>query len=242
MAEETKKSSSDSPKTDDTENKEKAPDKSVKDLTGSKFETPEALAKAYKELESKLGEQSEEVRQSREFMTVAEPVFEVIRKDPELFKTIDDKLRNTESKDNSKDEKSADKTTDQEDVRSTTREILLKSFENKHGIDKLSADERRKLKGTIGNVITELTGTNLDAVDLRRLDSVLENAYTLAKSRIEDKSTLEAIATAEKSDEGSIPSVPASSGKEGKTLTPEEAQVAERLGLSRDEYNSGKTE
>ena len=185
------KAPSESPKTEETANKEKALEKSVEDLTGGKFDSPEKLAKAYKELESKLGEQSNEVKEVREYMSVAQPVFDVIKNDPELFKTIDQKLRGgLDSKDS--DKADADTTTNQEDVRDTTRNMVMASFENKHGINKLSADEQKTLKNAIGVEISELTGTSYKEVDLRRLGSVLEKAYILAKNGIEDKSTLPA--------------------------------------------------
>ena len=222
---------------EETADKEKALDQSITDLTEGKFKSVEDLAKAYKEAESKIGEQGQEVSQVREFMSIAQPVFDVIRDDPELFKTIDEKLRNPKT---DKAESKDDKTTDQDDVRTTTRQMIIDSFENKYNISKLSADEQKSIRNTIGNVVSELTGTSYDRIDLRRLNSVLENAYVLAKNRIKDKSTLEALEEAEKAEEGSISSIPSSGGKEGPNLTPDEASVAEKLGLSRDQYLSGK--
>lgn len=230
------KAPSESPKTEETADKEKALDQSIEELTEGKFKSVEDLAKAYKQAESKIGEQGQEVTQVREFMSVAQPVFDVIRDDPDLFKTIDERLRNPKAKTESKD----DKTTEQDDVRATTRQMIVDSFENKYNISRLSADEQKLLRGTIGNVVSELTGTSYDKVDLRRLNSVLENAYVLAKNRIKDKSTLEALEEAEKTEEGSISSIPSKGEKEGPTLTPEEASAAEKLGLTRDQYLSGK--
>jgi hypothetical protein len=170
-------------------------------------------------------------------MSVAQPVFDVIRDDPDLFKTIDTKLRQPSD---SKDKESTDKATDQEDVRSSTRDIIVDSFESNHNIKKLPADEQRKLRNAIGEEISELMGTSYDKIDLRRLNSVLEKAYVLAKNRIKDKSTLEALEQLEETEEGSISSIPSSGGKEGPTLSSDEASVAEKLGLSRDQYLSGK--
>jgi hypothetical protein len=223
------------PKSTDTANKEKGLDKSVEELTGGKYKTAEDLAKAYKEAESTIGKQSDEVKQVREFMSVAQPVFDVIKDDPTLFKAIDEKLR----KDTPKDADAKDKTTNQEEVVTATRDVLRMRFEEQHGFSKLSADEQKKLRSAIGNEIFELTGKDINGIDLRRLSPVLEKAYILAKDSITDKSTQEAIAAADKTD-ASISSIPSSGGKSEGVLTPEEAKVAEKLGITREQYLSKK--
>ena len=222
--------------TTDTANKEKGLDKSVEELTGGKYKSAEDLAKAYKEAESTIGKQSDEVKQVREFMSVAQPVFDVIKDDPTLFKAIDEKLRKTETP---KDADAKDKTTNQEEVVTATRDVLRMRFEEQHGFSKLSADEQKKLRSAIGNEIFELTGKDINGIDLRRLSPVLEKAYILAKNGITDKSTKEAIELAEKTD-ASISSIPSSGGKAEGVLTPEEAKVAERLGITREQYLSNK--
>jgi len=221
--------------TTDTANKEKILDKSVEELTGGKYKSAEDLAKAYKEAEKTIGTQSEEVKQVREFMSVAQPVFDVIKDDPTLFKAIDEKLR----KDTPKDADAKDKTTNQEEVVTATRDVLRMRFEEQHGFSKLSADEQKKLRSAIGNEIFELTGKDINGIDLRRLSPVLEKAYILAKNGITDKSTREAIEEAEKTD-ASISSIPSSGGKAEGVLTPEEAKVAEKLGITREQYLSNK--
>jgi len=238
MAEETKeeiKAPVETTKTTETADKEKGLDKSVEDLTEGKYKTVEALAKAYKESESLMGKQSEEVKQVREFMSVAQPVFDVIKDDPTLFKAIDEKLR----KDTPKDADAKDKTTNQEEVVSATRDVLRMRFEEQHNFSKLSADEQKKLRSAIGNEIFELTGKDINGIDLRRLSPVLEKAYVLAKNGITDKSTKEAIDKADKTD-ASISSIPSSGGKSEGQLSPEEAKVAEKLGITREQYLSKK--
>lgn len=235
MAEEIKEEKAPVATATDTANKEKGLDKSVDELTDGKYKTVEALAKAYTESEKLIGTQSEEVKQVREFMSVAQPVFDVIKDDPTLFKAIDEKLR----KDTPKDVDAKDKTTNQEEVVSATRDVLRMRFEEQHNFSKLSADEQKKLRSAIGNEIFELTGKDINGIDLRRLSPVLEKAYVLAKNGITDKSTQEALAEADKPD-ASISSIPSSGGKSEGVLTPEEAKVAERLGVTREQYLSKK--
>lgn len=228
---------SDTPNADDKTNNGDALKKIIKDLTKGKFDNPEDLAKSYKELESKLGEQGEEIKSYREFMTVADPVFKVLKEDDKLRDAVEKKLLNQE--DTPEPEKDKKVAIDQDEIKSTTRDMLRLQFENKHNFSKLPADEQKKLRGEIGKIISELTGTDFERIDLRRLGPVLENAYTLAKSRITDKSTQDALIEAEK-DDGALSALPSSGGKTEKTLSKEEATVAEKLGLSREEYLSGK--
>lgn len=217
--------------TTDTANKDKGIDKSVEELTGGKYKTAEDLAKAYKEAETTIGKQSDEVKQVREFMSVAQPVFDVIKDDPTLFKAIDERLR----KETPKDADAKDKTTNQEEVVTATRDVLRMRFEEAHGFSKLSADEQKKLRNAIGNEIFELTGKDMNGIDLRRLSPVLEKAYVLAKNGIKDESTKAAIDKADKTD-ASISSIPSSGGKSEGHLSPEEVKVAEKLGVTKEQY------
>lgn len=209
-----------------------------KALVGDKFKTEADLAKAYKDLEKKLGETSDEVKKTREFAEVINPLLEEIRSDPEIFNKLDERLRKRNSPptpDNS-DNAKTEKTIDQEEMRSVASDLVLSRFEERHGINKLSSDEQKKIRQSIGDAIFENTGTRFDAVDLRRLNTVLENAYVLAVNK-SDKSTLEAIKSAQ--EEGSISSIPSSPGKAENTLTPEQNKIADKLGLTREQYLEG---
>ena len=214
----------------------------VNTLTNGKFKSPEDLVKAYGELEKKLGEQGDEIRQSREFATVVQPLLEVVKNDPELFKQNDAKLRNEPTSDES-DTKKEDKTTVQDvEVRGSLVDMAIAKFEQEHGIDKLSAEERKSIRQKIGDEVYDLTGRKIDEVDLRRLSPILDKAYILAnKDNLVDKSKLEALVSANGEKEGAIPGVPSSSEKTETQLSPDEAKVAEKFGLTREEYISGKS-
>lgn len=212
-------------------------------LVGDKFKSEAELAKGYKELETKYGSQSEEVRQAREFATIINPLLEEIRADPEIFSKLDERLRKKGQPDlNSKaTAKDDEKAVSQDELRTVTSDILLAKFEEKYGIDKLPPEDRKELRQKIGDTIYETTGQNLNGVDLRRLGKVLENAYFVAnKDKLVEKSKLEALASAKGNEEAGFPGIPSSPGKQEETLTSEEATVAERLGLTREQYLEGK--
>lgn len=224
------------------EKKEEPAKKEWTELTGGKFKSEDELAKAYKELEKKVGEQGEDIRKSREFAEIINPLLEEIRNDPEIFNKLDERLRkktqpNTEPDTRAKGEEKI------EDVRTAASDILLARFEERNGINKLSKEERKDIRESIGNAIYENTGQYLDQVSLKRLSTVLDNAYILAKAKMgdKDKEKLEALISASGTQEGAISGIPSSSGKSESTLTPEEAKTAERLGISREQYLKGKS-
>jgi hypothetical protein len=206
------------------------------DLAGGKFKSPEDLAKAYRELESKFGSQSEEVRQAKEFATVVQPLLEEIRSDPKLFDELDSRLRRkTETP------KTPDKETPkQDDVRNVTVDLLINRFEDNHKLGSLPEEERKDLRKQIGDKVYELTGQPLTEVDLRRLSSVMENAFKIVKNDAQG-SKLEALLSANSGNEGAaLSGLPSSGGKSETTATPEETHTAERLGLTREQYLDGK--
>jgi hypothetical protein len=227
---------------EDTPAKESEP-KQEEELILGKYKTQDELVEAYKKSEKKLGEQGDELRQGREFAQVVQPLLDEIRSDPELFKKLDEKLREKgQSTESAQDETKGDeKTTTQDESRQAVSDLILAKFEEKHGIDRLSTDERKKLRNKIGDVIHELTGKTFNGVDLRRLDGVLENAYILAnKDVLIDKSKLEGLSPAKEVDEAGFPSVPSSPGKAETVLTSEEADIAGKLGQTREQYLEGK--
>lgn len=216
-----------------------------KTITGGKFTSGAELAKAYKDLEKKSGEVGEEVRQAREFATVINPILEEIRNDPEIFKKLDDRLKNKGKNSDNSDKKPVDNKDDKPvvdtEARNFASDTIIQRFEEKYGIDKMEEDDAKKLRDNIGKVILRTTGTNLGKIDLRRLPGVLDDAYIIAnKDKLIEKSKLEALASARGNDDGAISGVPSSSSKGSSTLNSEEADVAGKLGLTRDQYISGR--
>jgi len=150
-----------------------------KGVVGDKYKSPEELAKAYKDLETKLGQQSEEVRRSKEFQTVVRPILEEIRKDPKIFEALDKRLRNESEPDNLQSENAKDAKENTDESREAVSDMIRLNFEKKYGIDKLSPEEAAETRRKIGEAIVDLTGRSFNQVDLRQLEKVLDNAYQL---------------------------------------------------------------
>jgi hypothetical protein len=207
----------------ETPSKESAPENN-NSFYGGKYKSKDEFESAYKSLESKLGEQGEKIKKAEEFATYVQPIIDLARTDTEVFEILDKKLRSEPTKD--KPEKA-----DTLELRNATSDLLLARFEKEHGIDKMPSDEAAKVRQAIGAKVAELSGQQLGNVDLRRLTNTLENAYQLVKP----KSSSEA-----DSDDGSIPSISSSPGKSETSLSSEEAHVAEKLGLTKEDYLKSK--
>lgn len=211
------------------------------ELILGKYKTQDELVDAYKEAENKLGEQGDELRQGREFAQVVQPILDLIRNDPKLFKQLDEKLREGKPDDPSKeDTKGKEGTTAQGENRKAIADLMLAKFEDKYKIPQLSSEDARKLRGKIADQIYRTYGKVYHEVDLTKLDAALEDAYLLAnKDKLIEKSKLEEADSAT-GVEGGIPSISSSPGKGDAVLTSEEATVAEKLNLTREQYLEGK--
>lgn len=209
-----------------------------KQISGGKFKSEAELAKAYKDLEKKLGEVSEEVKQSKEFAQIVNPILTEIQNDKEIFDKLDKKIReknDPEFKDK-KDEKFDNKNVNAES-RETLSNIIVAGFEQKHGFSELTADEATKLRKSIGDEILSITGKRLADIDLRTQGVILEKAYKLVKAESQQSSQDETEDTQQNN--GAIGKIKSSQGKGQTVLTSEQAQVAEGLGLTREQYLAG---
>jgi hypothetical protein len=209
-------------------------------IVEGKFKSSEELAKAYKELENKLGEQGVELGQSREFVETVKPILELVRDDPALFAAVDAKLKQTMSPQNFQQVESQPNKS-QEENKETLSNLVIANFEKEYGIDTLPETERRAMRAKIGTAISEMTGMPMNKVDLRRLEGTLKNAYVLAnKDNLVEKTKLEALIEAQANEEAGISSLRSSAkNTEEITLTPEQARVAQKMGLTKDQYVEG---
>lgn len=207
---------------------------SLEKITGGKFKTPDSLAKAYSELEKKLGEQGDELKQAREFATIVQPMLDLARNDKEVFDLIDKKLQSQPDNPSNKDSKADNKDSESRDV---LYDIIIESFETKHGISKMDKEKSREIRNQIGRELAEMTGgLTYKQVGLKQLPTVLEKAFTLATY----KSGMTSTDSVSGDEDASISSIPSSPGKSEESLTPEEARVAEKMNLTREQYLEGK--
>ena len=222
------------------------------------------LVKMYRNLEKKLGEQSAEVKGARETKKQVSSLLNSIYADPKRVSTVqkwiqqyygyqtdnNDKKRETDSSNESGDGTS-DKTArnQSDDTRRTLQDQIFADFYKKHGVDKLSKEERKqeqtKLAVSFANMVDpsgkKTMAQILDSMPLNTLGSQLENAYVIAnKDKFMSKLNKDSAAAAENR-RASIGSFSSESGGDSEVrLTAKEREVAKKIGVSPEAYAKNK--
>ena len=223
-----------------------------------KGKTNEEVIQMYQNLEKKLGENSSEVSEARKLKKDMEVLVNAIYQDPERFKQaskwIDSYLGiSTDEKndtDTSKTGTQNEGKPQSDDTRKYLQDKSLVEFYQKHGIDKLPAEERKSYQSKIAQTLAELQdpgGTKsfsqiFDAIPVNKLSQYLDASYKVAfpdeyARRISSSSQLDE----EENRFASIGSMGASSsGDTGRGLSAEEKFMAQKLGMSESEYLKNK--
>lgn len=223
-----------------------AKQQAVEDLP-DKFKGKSAsdIAKSYLELERKLGENSQEVNLTRQYLANWEALGKVIQQNPVLLQAIEQEIAKvSQTKQEAPNpEAQAPK---RDDTRLAVESSLINDFERRFGIDQLPSEDRGKLQQRIGLELVEMldpkgdktTRQVLDDISLERLPRYLEKAYKLATDGDrKERERAQAILEARRNNEASLGSIPSSGvNSQTKELTPEQKKVARRLNISEEKY------
>jgi len=220
----------------------------------------------HQNLEKKLGEQSSEVSEAREAKKNIEVLLGAIYSKPEHYQQATSWIKEflgqpqEEAKPSGGSEEAktgaqpkAEEKPKVDDTRRALQNQILADFYKRHGLDKLPDDERKQEQAKIATSFAELAdpgGTKsvsvlLDEVPLDRLPKYLESSYLLSsQERIAKESAQKGLLTAEEKRQASIGSLTSAGGERaGKmALTPKERAVAEKLGVSPEDYAKSKVE
>jgi hypothetical protein len=219
----------------------------------------------YQDAEKKIGEQSAEVHSVREKeKAIAEQeknmqvLLNAIYADPKNVESatswinrylgVDQQAESTESGEGS-GKSSLGESSD--DTRKTLQNLILADFYKRHGLHQLSPDERKAEEAKLAGSFAELLDPGgkkpmrklLNEVPLDRLDKYLEKAYRdVNYDKVMSDARMKGLLSAEENRQASIGSLSSSGAKGGSiALSPEEKQVADRLGISYEAYAKSKT-
>lgn len=218
-----------------------------------KGKSAQDIAKAYTELERKLGQQSTEVGQTRQESEKAkqqlqqwEALGKVIQSNPALYYQIEGEIKKISAKQPSGEQQNTVIPAIQKDVTDSKLALqnqIFERFENKYGLDGLSKDEQDSLKQRVGKELMEMRGAKdvpaaLAGIPLDTLPTFLDKAYRLATSSDDkERARLQGMVDARKNNQAAFGNIPSGSIRENTTeLSPEEKKVAKRLGVSEDKY------
>lgn len=227
--------------------------------------SPEEIAKAYQELEKKFGETSEEVASARKVMEQNDTLLRAIWSDPDLYRQVEQGVKKytsgevlPETKPNDKppkgDEGSKESQVDQvADLKVASENRVLNEFAVKYGYNTLPEKERKDSYARLAVTLAELVDPGgkksvrqiLNNIPTSKLPRYLENAHFIAnKDKFLEKAKDSGRVSHLENQEGSIGSFAASSGKAktGVELTSREREVAQKMGVSEENYAKRKSQ
>ena len=201
------------------------------------------IAKAHIELEKKLGEQSNEVNQSRQNLAQWEALGKVIQGNPALEQLIKEEIQKISDPDSKKETKQ----TTRDDTRIAVEKQVVKDFESELGIDKLDGDNKLNLQKKIGKELEEMLDPEgklqaselIQKISLDKLPSLLRKAYKLATADDErERARIRGLVQARENRDAEFGTIPSfSSTSNGKVqLSPDELKVAKRFNMTPEEY------
>lgn len=223
--------------------------------------TPDEIAKAYVELERKLGESSTEVEEARKLKEQFDPLLRAIWSDPDLYRQVEAGIQKVitgetlpESRKPAVKQPQKGDEEDKERIRSEMADLrrseenrVLNEFYTKFGYNSLPANERQEKNKVLAVALAELLDPGgkkplkqvLSDVPLDKLPKFLENAHFLAnKDSLFEQGRRSALLSEEENRAASIGSFAASSGKSAPDvrLTQSEREIAQKMGVSEDAY------
>lgn len=236
-----------------------------------KGKSPEEIAKAYVELEKKLGEQSTTVAEAKKLQEQTDTLLRAVWADPDLYRQVEegvrkymagDKVPDTRSKDGKPNEKKGDEeapadvklSSDLLDMRKAQEERILQDFYGKYGYNNLDEKAKKDSFTRLAMGLAELVdpgGTKsvkqiMSEIPLAKLPRFLENAHRLANfETIVSEAKNSARLEDRENDGATIGSFAAASSNSrgnGVALSNSERAVAQKMGISEETYAKRKAQ
>ena len=225
-----------------------------------KGQTPDQIAKAYVELERKLGEQSKTVEEAKTLREQTDTLVKAIWSDPDLYRQVEagvKKFTSGESlpnRETPKDAKPSDAVNPIiSDLRTNEENRVLNDFFTKYGYNTLDEKSRKDAYAKLSTTVAELvdpSGTKsikqiFASIPVTKLRSYLDHAHKIANfDQIVEKARSSAAIPLEENRDGAIGSFAASNKRAGSsvTLTSREREVASKMGISEEKYLQRKIE
>lgn len=201
------------------------------------FDTPEKLAKSYKDARTGLADQGQKIKAAEDFQTQVSPVLKAIYGNPDLYKQVLGEVEKLYGKTEDPKKEDSKVTHDPrvDELSGITEAQIIKDFENETKINSIKDLDTSKVKSEIGQIMKRWLAPGASP-SLQQLPTMLRDAWTIYKGNhnIQDEpeetpnlylgfGTPRAIQSSiEKMDVGS--------------LSPQERKAAEKMGLTPEEY------
>lgn len=207
------------------------------------FDSPEKLAKSYKDATKGLSDQGQKLKAAEDFKTSVTPLLKAVYGNPDLYKKVVEEVKTLYGEIKDGDDKEEKNTPDPKvDELSGLEEqrIIDKIEENNSFLREKTDEEKTKIRKEVGQIMTRWLGAG-QKPSLSQLGPMLKDAWSIWKNEhnVEEEKE-EPISL---SGFGTPRSVQAAIGKMGvSSLSPQEIKAAERMGLTAEEYLGQKKE
>ena len=187
--------------------------------------------KRIKELERKLGEMGKELGDKENYIQDANRVINTVAYSPELrehFRKVysgevpgEQQDKNEKEKDTTGNEDKYVKEVDSRvrGVEESQRESVVRDFESKYGINKMSPEGAKKARSMVESFLNDF-GQSIRTVPVNRLNSVLDKAFVATHAeRLKEEGRLEGFTKMAENSMGSMPTF--SGGREVEDQKPQ---------------------
>jgi phage I-like protein len=203
------------------------------------------IAKAYSELEKTIGKHSTEAQKAKANLQQWELLGKVIEKNPTLYAAVEAELKTLggSNRDTTVNDPAS---TQRDDTRIATENMVIGRFEETFGIDKLPSEQREALHKSIAQELAEIVDPGgelpvsqaVKKIPLNKLHIYLDKAYKMATlNNSAEQARFKGMLEARQNSEAAFGSMPSSSiSSNSKTLSSEEQAVARKMGISDEAY------
>lgn len=203
------------------------------------FKEKGAVWTSYKEAESKISKQGEELSKYKEFAESANPILELISNDPELLEKVRAKASGTPEppKDIKNDDKETPPPVDAS-ARAVLKNQIVSQFEKDTGIARLDDETRKTVRKAIGNAMARWVKPG-EELPIEGLREIFDDALILAQNKDSKLKTLMS-EVAESNNDGAFSSMPSGGSKSDDIqLTAEQIKVASKMPGGVEKYKAG---
>lgn len=225
--------------------------------------SPADIAKAYVDLEKKLGEQSKTVEEARALQEQTDTLVKAIYSDPDLYRQVENGVRKYTTGEKLPDERSNPKDKGDEaqkppkvdpiisDLKMVEENRIINKFMSDYGYTGLDEKTRKDSYAKLATTLAEIVDPGgkrpmqevLSSIPLPKLGKYLENAHFIAnKEAIIAHERSAGMLRSEENKSGAIGSFAAASPARGQsiTLTSKERDIAQKMGISEEKYMEKK--
>lgn len=234
----------------ETKESPQAPEQNVEEKTlEGGFKSVGELETAYKDLQSKLGTQGDELGQLRDFQNQAYPIIDAVYGDQNLMKDVRQAVESKygvgnsdqavpqnqpETKENGK---IVDKSSVKPDPRVSEhelfmRQIAINNFKTRYGLDKLPEEEYKPVEEALVNTMSRWVSPGTK-VPIDKVEPLLEDAWKIVKGdKLVEEKVLETVAKDRVNQQATVGSISSGSPETGDVeLSEADRQFAEKLNV-----------